>query len=178
MAIEYATLGGGCFWCLDSVFRRVVGVKSVISGYAGGETPEPSYRQVCSGGTGHAEVVQIAFDNSQVSFEQLLALFFVIHDPTTLNRQGADVGSQYRSIVLCQDEAQKAKTAQVIAQTQQAGIWDDEIVTQVAELSVFYPAEDEHQDYFTNNPNNRYCQVVIAPKLAKFIAHYPELLVN
>lgn len=176
MAIEYATLGGGCFWCLDSVFTKVSGVQSVMSGYSAGAVENPTYQQICTGTTGHAEVIQIAFDNKQVDFVTLLDIFFTIHDPTTLNRQGADVGSQYRSIILCQDEAQLLQAKNALELHNESGHWLEPLVTEVEELGIFYPAETSHQDYFENNPDNRYCQVVITPKLNLFRQRYAHLL--
>ena len=169
---EVATLGGGCFWCLDAVYRDVRGVESVVSGYAGGQTPRPSYEQVCSGRTGHAEVVQITFDPKVVSYRELLEIFFTIHDPTTPNRQGADVGTQYRSIVLYHSPEQQQTAKEVIAELQAKRVWDAPIVTQIEPLEAFYRAEDYHQNYFARNPNQPYCQIVISPKVAKFRQKY------
>jgi peptide-methionine (S)-S-oxide reductase len=165
---ETATLGGGCFWCLEAVYKDLKGVESVVSGYAGGTAPNPSYEQVCGGRTGHAEVVQITYDPRVVSFGDLLDVFFTIHDPTTRDRQGADVGPQYRSIILYHDEAQKLAAERAIAEAGKQGLWRDPIVTEVAPLETFYPGESYHQDYYENNPRQRYCQIVIAPKVAKF----------
>jgi peptide-methionine (S)-S-oxide reductase len=173
---EIATLGGGCFWCTEAVFSELVGVESVIPGYAGGTTPQPSYEQVCTGRTGHAEVVQVTFDPSKISYHDLLSIFFTVHDPTTLNRQGADVGTQYRSVVLTHDAAQRATAEQVIAEVERAKIWKKRIVTEAVPFTVFYPAEEYHRDYFRRNPNGGYCQMVIAPKVAKFRAHYADRL--
>ncbi|MGH7617639.1 MAG: peptide-methionine (S)-S-oxide reductase MsrA [Gemmatimonadaceae bacterium] len=173
---EVATLGGGCFWCLDGVFRDLKGVEKVESGYAGGTTKNPSYRQVCSGTTGHAEVVQVTFDPSVLSFRDLLGVFFTIHDPTTLNRQGADSGTQYRSVVLYHDDEQKRTAEEVIGELTKSEVWSDPIVTQVAPLTDFYPAEQYHQDYFAQNPDQPYCQVVIAPKVSKFRKAYLDRL--
>ena len=175
-ALEVATLGGGCFWCLEAVYEQLVGVTGVASGYAGGTIPSPTYEQVCTGGTGHAEVVQITFDPGVISFEELLEVFFTIHDPTTLNRQGADVGTQYRSVIFSHDEEQRATAEAVIQRVEAEGIWDDPIVTEVAPLDVFYRAEAYHQEYFRRNPGQPYCQVVIAPKVAKFRKRYLERL--
>src|SRR5918911_1391208 len=169
---EVATLAGGCFWCLEAVFDDLRGVESVESGYAGGRVPNPSYQQVCTGGTGHAEVVQITFDPRVVSFRELLEVFFTIHDPTTPNRQGADVGTQYRSIVLYHSPEQEQTAREVIADLQAKRVWDAPIVTQVEPLEAFYPAEEYHQEYFARNPNQPYCQIVIAPKVAKFRQKY------
>ena len=164
---QVATLGGGCFWCLEAVFDELQGVEQVVSGYAGGHVPNPTYQQVCTGTTGHAEVVQITFDPQVISFRDLLQVFFAIHDPTTLNRQGADVGPQYRSIILYHDAEQKQVAEEVIAELEAAGVWPNPIVTEVVSLQAFYPAKAYHQQYFKRNPWQPYCQVVIAPRLAK-----------
>jgi len=166
--LRRATLGGGCFWCLDPVFSSLVGVENVVVGYAGGETANPSYEQVCSGRTGHAEVVQVTYDPQQISYRELLQVFFSVHDPTTLNRQGADVGTQYRSIILTEDDAQAATAHELIEELSAQKVWPNPIVTSVEPLQAFFPAEDYHQDYFNKNPGQGYCQVVIAPKLGKF----------
>jgi peptide-methionine (S)-S-oxide reductase len=173
---EVATLAGGCFWCLEAVYKDLRGVESVVSGYAGGDVPRPTYRQVCEGTTGHAEVVQMTFDPREVSFRELLEVFFTIHDPTTLNRQGADVGTQYRSAVFYHTPAQRETAEQVIAELTAARVWDAPIVTEVSPLTEFYPAEDYHQDYFENNPSQPYCRAVVAPKVAKFRKHFLERL--
>jgi peptide-methionine (S)-S-oxide reductase len=173
---ELATLGGGCFWCLEPIFKDLKGVESVVSGYAGGDVPNPSYEQVCGGRTGHAEVVQIAYDPNEISFRDLLDVFFTIHDPTTPDRQGADVGPQYRSIILYHGPEQKAEAERAIADLGETGIWRDRIVTAVVPLEKFYPAEAYHQDYFEQNPRQRYCQIVIAPKVAKFRKEHLERL--
>ena len=165
---ELATLGGGCFWCLEAVYKDLKGVESVVSGYAGGEVENPTYEQVCSGRTGHAEVVQIAFDPQVVTYRDLLDVFFTIHDPTTKDRQGADVGPQYRSIVLYHSPEQKAAAAAAIADLDGKGLWRAPIVTEVVPLEKFYAAEEYHRDYFERNPRQRYCQIIIAPKVAKF----------
>ena len=165
---EIATLGGGCFWCLEAIYVELRGVKKVVSGYAGGHVANPTYRQVCGGGTGHAEVVQVHFDPQVITFRDVLRVFFAIHDPTTLNRQGADVGTQYRSVVFYHDEAQRQTALAVIKETDGAQLWAAPIVTQVAPLDLFYPAEEYHQEYFQRNAYQPYCQVVIAPKVAKF----------
>lgn len=172
----HATLGGGCFWCLEAVYKDLKGVEKVVSGYAGGWVPNPGYQLVCTGTTGHAEVVQLTYDPQVISFEQILQIFFTIHDPTTLNRQGNDVGPQYRSIILYHDEDQR-KTAQAAIQAAQ-DLWSHPIVTEVKPLETFYPAEDYHQDYFERNPNQGYCQVIIAPKVAKFRKQYYDRLKN
>ncbi len=173
---ETATLGGGCFWCLDAVFRDLDGVQEVVSGYAGGHVPHPTYEQVCGKGTGHAEVVQIRFDPGQISYADLLRVFFTIHDPTTKDRQGGDVGPQYRSVIFFHDEAQKAAAEQVMAEIGAAGIWDAPLVTELVPASEFWPAEAEHQDYFTRTPWSGYCRVVIAPKVAKFRKTFADRL--
>jgi peptide-methionine (S)-S-oxide reductase len=173
---EVATLGGGCFWCLEPLFDELTGVEGVVSGYAGGHVPKPTYEQVCGGGTGHAEVVQVTFDPSVVSFADLLRVFFSVHDPTTLNRQGADVGTQYRSVVLYHSPEQKQVAEQVVDEVNKAGIWSRPIVTQIAPLETFYPAEDYHQRYFELNPGQGYCRVVIEPKVAKFRQHFRDRL--
>ena len=169
---ETATLGGGCFWCLEAVFEMVEGVRRVKSGYTGGSVEDPSYEQVCAGTTGHAEVVQIDFDPDAVSFRELLEIFFVIHDPTTLNRQGNDAGTQYRSAVFHHTDEQRSTALEVIAELDQDGPWDDPIVTEVAPLGMYYPAEDYHDEYFRRNGDQPYCRVVVAPKVAKFRAHF------
>lgn len=165
---EVATLGGGCFWCLEAVFEQLDGVNSVVSGYSGGHVNNPSYEAVCSGATGHAEVVQVTFDPNVISYADLLRVFFVIHDPTTLNRQGADVGTQYRSAIYTHSPEQERIARQVVAEIEQAKLWDDPIVTEIAPVKDFYPAEAYHQGYYRNNPDQGYCRVVIAPKVAKF----------
>jgi len=167
-AIETAVLGGGCFWCLDAVFRGLNGVISVESGYAGGATPNPTYEEVCSGRTGHAEVVRVTFDPAQLSFRDLLTVFFTIHDPTTLNRQGNDVGTQYRSVVFCETPAQRAIVDDVIKLLTAEKLFAGKIVTEVADAAPFYPAETYHQDYFERNGREPYCMMVVAPKVAKF----------
>ena len=163
-----ATLAGGCFWCLEAVYNELRGVESVVSGYAGGHDPNPTYEAVCSETTGHAEVVQIAFDPDMVSFRELLEVFFTIHDPTTLNRQGNDVGTQYRSAVYYHDEQQRLIADEVIEEMTVAGLWDDPIVTEVTALDTFYEAEEYHQQYFEKNPFQPYCFVVVRPKVSKF----------
>ena len=173
---ETATFGGGCFWCLDAVFRQLNGVEKVVSGYAGGQTTSPSYRDVCSGTTGHAEVVQITFDPSIITFRDLLGVFFTIHDPTTPDRQGADVGTQYRSVVLYHSNEQRDETKAVIDELAREKVWDDPIVTQIVPLTTFYPAEQYHQDYYASNSFQPYCQIVIAPKVAKFRKKYLDRL--
>jgi peptide-methionine (S)-S-oxide reductase len=167
-AREVATLGGGCFWCLEAVYQELRGVEKVESGYSGGHVPNPTYRAVCSETTGHAEVVQVAFDPSVVSYRDILEVYFTIHDPTTLNRQGADVGTQYRSVIFYHDDEQRRVAERVISDLESEGIWSDPIVTEVAAFDEFYVAEDYHQNYFRNNGFQPYCQVIIAPKVAKF----------
>ncbi len=162
-----ATLGGGCFWCLEAVFQNISGVEEVTSGYAGGSVAEPSYEQVCAGDTGHAEVVQIEYDPEQVSFEQLLETFWKVHDPTTIDRQGADIGPQYRSIILYHDEAQRRSAEESIRRLDESGVYENRVVTEVVPLEEFYPAEEYHQDYFRKNPYAGYCSFVIRPKLKK-----------
>ena len=163
-----ATLAGGCFWCLEAVYNELRGVESVVSGYAGGHDPNPTYEAVCSETTGHAEVVQIAFDPDMVSFRELLEVFFTIHDPTTLNRQGNDVGTQYRSAIYYHDEQQRLIADEVIEEMTVVGLWDDPIVTEVTALDTFYEAEEYHQQYFEKNPFQPYCFVVVRPKVSKF----------
>jgi len=163
-----ATLGGGCFWCLEAIFQELRGVVDVTPGYAGGHDPDPTYERVCSGTTGHAEVVRVRFDTEVLSYRDLLTVFFHIHDPTTPDRQGADVGTQYRSIVLAHDEEQRAVAEEVVRDVEAEGVWKDPIVTEVVTLERFYPAEDYHRDYFLNHREQPYCQVVIQPKLAAF----------
>ncbi len=175
-AREVATLGGGCFWCLEAVYEELRGVEKVESGYSGGSMPDPTYREVCSGTTGHAEVVQVTFDPSMVSFREILGVFFTIHDPTTLNRQGADVGTQYRSVIFYHDEEQRRVAEEVISELEAEGLWKDPIVTEVVPLDAYYRAEDYHQGYFRNNGFQPYCQVIIAPKVAKFRKQYLEQL--
>lgn len=169
---EVATLGGGCFWCLEAVYDELKGVISVESGYMGGKNPHPTYEQVCGGRSGHAEVVQVTFDPAVVSFKEILEVFFVIHDPTTLNRQGNDSGTQYRSAIFYHSSGQKTAAEQVMANLGGAGLWRDPVVTEVTAASVFYIAEAYHQEYFANNPGAGYCQFVVAPKVAKFRKHF------
>jgi peptide-methionine (S)-S-oxide reductase len=173
--LQVATLGGGCFWCLDPIFKDLRGVENVVVGYSGGSVKDPSYRMVCTGTTGHAESLQVTFDPNVISYKDLLKIFFSFHDPTTLNRQGADVGTQYRSVIFYHDETQKAIAEETIAEINEAGIWGKPVVTEVTPFKAFFPAEDYHQDYFKNNPMQGYCRVVIAPKVAKFRQHYAEL---
>jgi peptide-methionine (S)-S-oxide reductase len=171
-----ATLAGGCFWCLEAVFERVQGVERMHSGYAGGTVPNPTYEQVCSGATGHAEVVQVVFDPRVLSYRDILEIFFAIHDPTTPDRQGHDVGTQYRSAIFYHSEAQRAEARAAIAELDTEGIWDAPIVTQVVALEEFWPAEAYHQEYFRRNPAQPYCQAVVAPKVAKFRQRFAHRL--
>ena len=173
---QTAILGGGCFWCLDAVFRELEGVRSVESGYAGGRLPNPTYEQVCSGDTGHAEVVRVTFDPAVLSFRDLLRVFFTIHDPTTLNRQGNDVGSQYRSVIFAETPQQRADAEAVIAELTAQQLWRDPVVTEIADPAPFHPAETYHQDYFERNGGQPYCAYVVAPKVAKFRKAYAERL--
>ena len=169
---ETATLAGGCFWCLEAVYEQLLGVQQVVSGYSGGHVPNPTYSQVCTGSTGHTEVVQVKFDPGVISFKELLEVFFTIHDPTTLNRQGADVGTQYRSAIFYHGPEQRVTADQAMAEVKKAGIWRQPIVTEASPLEEFYPAEDYHQGYFRQNPYQGYCSAVIAPKVAKFRQKY------
>ena len=169
---EVATLGGGCFWCLEAVYDELKGVENVVSGYAGGHVVNPSYNQVCSGSTGHAEVVQITFDPRVISYKDLLDVFFTIHDPTSLNRQGHDIGTQYRSIILYHTPEQRAVAEQTIAELNASKVWDQPIVTDVQPAAAFYPAEEYHQEYFQRNPWQPYCQAIIVPKVAKARKHF------
>jgi peptide-methionine (S)-S-oxide reductase len=173
---EVATLGGGCFWCLEAVYQELRGVEKIESGYSGGDVPNPTYRQVCSETTGHAEVVQVTFDPDDVSYRDILEVYFTIHDPTTLNRQGADVGTQYRSVIFYHTDEQKRVAEEVISDLETEGIWNSPIVTEVAPFDEFYVAEDYHQNYFRNNGFQPYCQVIIAPKVAKFRKQHLERL--
>ena len=173
---EIAVLGGGCFWCLEAVFDELAGVRSVESGYAGGRNPDPTYEDVCGGRTGHAEVVRITFDPSVLSFRDLLTVFFTVHDPTTRDRQGNDVGTQYRSVIFCQTPQQRATAESVRAELSAANLWKDPIVTAIADAAPFYEAERYHQEYFLRNPGQPYCAVVVAPKVAKFRKHFTERL--
>jgi len=174
--MELATLAGGCFWCLEAAFQQLKGVTKVTSGYAGGTVANPSYEAVCTGRTGHAEVVQIEFDPAVVSYRELLEVFFTIHDPTTLNRQGGDVGTQYRSAIFYHSPQQRQEAEAVIAELEAGKVWDDPIVTEVVPLQAFYPAEEYHRDYFRRNPGQAYCRTVIAPKVAKLRKQYFERL--
>lgn len=176
--LETATLAGGCFWCTEAVFKDLKGVTSVRSGYSGGHKENPTYNEVCMGTTGHAEVVQIEFDPNELSFADLLKVFFTVHDPTTLNRQGNDVGTQYRSAVFFHNEEQERAAKETIKELDELGIYDDPIVTEVTKFDTFYPAENYHDDYFVNNPNQPYCMGVVAPKVAKFRKKFADRLKN
>ncbi len=178
MSEEIATLGGGCFWCLEAVYDELQGVIRVESGYMGGTIANPSYNAVCTGMTGHAEVVQVTFDPARISYADILRVFFSIHDPTTRNRQGADVGTQYRSAIFTHSAEQAATARDVMAEISAAGLWPNPIVTEIASASDFYVAEDYHQEYFARNGGQPYCQVVIAPKVAKFRKQWRDRLVN
>jgi len=172
---ETATLGGGCFWCLDAVFRELRGVDRVVAGYAGGTVPRPSYELVCTGRSGHAEVVQVTYDPAAISFRDLLEVFFTIHDPTTLDRQGADVGTQYRSIIFYADDAQKQEAERIVRELEEQDVFGAPVVTRIEPLDAFYPAEAYHQDYYARNERQAYCQVVIAPKLSKFRSRFEAM---
>lgn len=174
--MEEATLGGGCFWCLEAVFDRLEGVEDVVPGYAGGHVEDPTYRQVCAGTTGHAEVVRVRFDPEVVSYRDLLEIFFSMHDPTTPNRQGPDVGPQYRSIVLYHDRDQEETARETIRELEEEGLWDDPVVTEVEPLEAFYAAEPYHHDYYRKNPEQGYCRTVIAPKVAKLRKRHADRL--
>ena len=171
-----AVLGGGCFWCLEPIFADLQGGEQVLSGYSGGAVDNPSDRAVCTGSTGHAEVIQITFDPARISYSELLRIFFTFHDPTTLNRQGADVGTQYRSIILYMDESQEQAARNVISEIESAGIWEDPVVTEVVPFEKFFKAEDYHQEYYNNNPDAMYCRAVISPKVKKFRVQYAAKL--
>jgi len=173
---EIAVLGGGCFWSLEAVFDELAGVRSVESGYAGGNAPDPGYEAVCTGRTGHAEVVRVTFDPAVLSFRELLMVFFTIHDPTTPDRQGSDVGTQYRSVIFCQTPGQRETAESVIAELARAGLWRNPIVTELAGAAPFYAAEAYHQEYFARNAAQPYCALVVAPKVAKFRKHFTERL--
>jgi len=174
--LEVATLGGGCFWCLDAIYRDVQGVERVVSGYSGGHVVNPTYEQVCGKRTGHAEVVQVWFDPAVISYDDILYIFWRIHDPTTLNRQGNDVGPQYRSVIFYHDEAQKAAAERTRAEAEAGRVWPDPIVTEIVPFEVFYEAEGYHQDYFNNNPNQPYCVYVVDPKVRKFRKSFQDKL--
>lgn len=173
---EVITIGGGCFWCIEAILEPLKGVESAVSGYSGGKVANPSYEAVCSGTTGHAEVVQVTFDPKVIPLHDLLQVFFTLHDPTTLNRQGADVGTQYRSVVFYRNDEQKSVTEQVIKEIAAADIWNGKIVTEISPFKEFYPAEKYHQEYYATNPNQGYCRVVIAPKVAKLRKQFLDKL--
>ena len=173
--LEYITFGGGCFWCVESCFNLLKGVDAAISGYMGGHTENPTYEEVCTGETGHAEVVQIAYDPAIISYEQLMDVFFFLHDPTQLNRQGNDIGTQYRSVIFYKDEAEKIKAEAALKESENSGKWVGEYVTEITPLQQFYPAEQYHQGYYKVNPNQPYCSAVVGPKIAKFKKYYGDL---
>ena len=174
--LEVATLAGGCFWCLEAVYEQLEGVERVVSGYSGGETEDPTYEQVCSGITGHAEVVQLHFDPEEISFREILEVFIAIHDPTTLNQQGGDIGTQYRSAIFWHSDEQRQTAEAMLEELDGSGLFDTPIVTEVVELERFWPAEDYHQQYFGRNPNQPYCQVVVNPKVRKFQEKFTDRL--
>ena len=176
MSAEVVTLGGGCFWCLEAVFQELQGVARVVSGYAGGAEPNPTYQEVCTGVTGHAEVVQVYFDPGVISLKEILVVFFSMHDPTTMNRQGADIGAQYRSAIFWHSSEQRETAEELIAALEAEEIWSSPIVTEVTPFDTFYPAEEYHQEYYAQNPSQPYCQAVIEPKLAKFRSAYATKL--
>jgi peptide-methionine (S)-S-oxide reductase len=173
---DTATLAGGCFWCLEAAYQQLAGIERVQSGYTGGAVPHPTYEQVCSGSTGHAEAVQIEYDPETISYRDLLDVFFTIHDPTQLNRQGNDIGTQYRSAIFYHSDAQRSAAEAAIADAEVAGLWDGPIVTELAPVAAFYPAEQHHEDYFLRNPSQPYCQVVVAPKVAKVRSRFFDKL--
>jgi peptide-methionine (S)-S-oxide reductase len=173
---EVVTFGGGCFWCIEAVFEELHGVVHVESGYSGGKVDDPTYEQVCTGTTGHAEVVQVTFDPKIISLKEVLGVFFTVHDPTTLNRQGADVGTQYRSVIFYRSEEQKTLAEQVIREIQKAKLWKTPIVTEIVPFKAFYKAEEYHQEYYKKNPGQAYCRIVIEPKIKKFREHYKDKL--
>jgi peptide-methionine (S)-S-oxide reductase len=174
--LEHTTLGAGCFWCVEAVYQDVAGVHDVVSGYAGGERENATYEQVCSGATGHAEVIQITFDPNVVSFEDILDIFWRTHDPTTLNRQGGDVGTQYRSVIFTHSDEQQAVAERSSREADASDLWPDPIVTEISPFTTFYPAEDYHQNYYRENPNQAYCRMVIDPKMGKFRKAFSEKL--
>lgn len=176
VSLEVATLAGGCFWCIEAVFREIDGVEDVVSGYTGGASLDPTYEQVCSGKTGHAEAVQVTFNPSRISYREILEIFFSVHDPTTLNRQGADVGTQYRSAIFYHNDRQRAVAVQLIGEFDRAGLWGQPIVTQIAPLDRFYHAEDYHQQYFARHPEQAYCQIVISPKVSSLRKQWAKRL--
>ncbi len=173
--LKYITFGGGCFWCVEGAFQYLKGVESVVSGYSGGHKNNPTYEEVCTGETGHAEVVQIGYNPKELSYEQLMDVFFFLHDPTQLNRQGNDIGTQYRSVIFYKDDAEKTKAEEAIKQSEASGRWHGKYVTELAKFEKFWPAEQYHQGYYEANPNQPYCSAVVGPKIAKFKKHYGEL---
>ncbi len=173
--LKHITFGGGCFWCVEGVFSLVKGIESVTSGYAGGHTQNPTYEEVCTGNTGHAEVVQLTYDPSIISYNQLMDIFFFLHDPTQLNRQGNDIGTQYRSVIFYEDPAEKEKAEQAMKTSEASGRWHGKYVTEIVKLPTFYPAEQYHQNYYKINPTQPYCSAVVGPKIAKFKTHFREL---
>lgn len=173
--LQKIVLGGGCFWCLDTLFRKTKGVENVVVGYAGGDSKNPSYREICGGQSGHAEVLEISFDSEIISLDEIFKIFFTLHDPTTLNRQGADKGTQYRSIILYDDISQMTQANEIITKFEQEKVWENPIVTEVVPLEKFYSAEGYHQDYFNKNPDKSYCQIVISPKIEKFEKVFSDL---
>ena len=173
---ETATFGAGCFWCVEAVYQNLKGVQKVVSGYAGGKTPNPTYKQICTGQTGHAEVAQITYDPNQISYQDLLDVFWNTHDPTTLNRQGADTGTQYRSVIFYNDDHQKEIAEQTMAETDASGLWSNPIVTEISPIPTFYPAEDYHQNYYQSNPSQPYCTVIISPKIQKLKKEFKHIL--
>jgi len=173
---EVATIAGGCFWCIEEIFREINGVENVVSGYTGSTTVNPTYEQVCTGKTGHAESVQVRFNPSKLSYREILEIFFSVHDPTTLNRQGADMGTQYRSAIFYHNDQQKRVAEELIRKLSKANLWSEPIVTQVIPLDKFYPAEEYHQEYFSRHPEQAYCQMVISPKISKFRKQWAERL--
>ena len=173
---EAVTLGGGCFWCIEAIFEELNGVEQVESGYSGGRVDDPTYEQVCTGTTGHAEVVQVTFDPKTISLKEIVEAFFTVHDPTTLNRQGADIGTQYRSAIFCRSEEQKTIAEQVIREIQKAKLWNAPIVTELVPFKAFYKAEEYHQEYYKKNPGQAYCRIVIESKIKKFREHYKDKL--
>lgn len=174
--IQIATLGAGCFWCVEAIFDDLKGVIDVVSGYSGGERENPTYQEICTGSTGHAEVIQVKFNPEEISFKEILLIFFSVHDPTTLNQQGNDIGTQYRSAIFFHSEEQRRVAQNVIVDIENSGIWGKPIVTEITEFQKFYSAEDYHQEYFANNPNQPYCSAVVAPKVAKFRKNFLDKL--
>ena len=176
ISLEVATLAGGCFWCIEAVFREIDGVENVVSGYAGGSTTDPTYQQVCTGKTGHAEAVQVIFNPAKISYRGILEIFFSVHDPTTPNQQGADLGTQYRSVIFYHDEKQKVVAEELIGELNKAHLWKKPIITQIVALDTFYSAEDYHREYFSRHPEQAYCQIAISPKVNKFRKQWPKRL--